>query len=174
MATIQTFASDAPLEDIIEAVRKDGAVIVKDLLPPATIQEMNTLLQPYNDADDPDKGHTIPDSLDEAIEGDFFLKSRTHRIYGLLGKMPGPVSQVVQNPIWAAIMEAFLADKSTEWIGDVEIVQENSWQLALTQSFTILPGCDEQPHHRDQREFGFLSQSLPFITTDGAKLTHNF
>jgi hypothetical protein len=145
MATVQTFPRDAPVADIIEAIKQDGVVIVAEFLPKSTIDEMNKLVQPYMNKNDPNKGHTLPETMD----GFQFLQSRTHRIYGLLGKLPGPVSEVVQHPIWSAIMEAFLADETTEWIGDQEVTQQNTYQLALSQSFTILPGCKAQPLHRD-------------------------
>jgi hypothetical protein len=144
--TLQTFPHDAALADIVAAVQKDGAVIVKDFLPSSTIAEMNTLVQPYMDSQDPDYSHTLPENMD----GFNFLQSRTHRIYGLLGKLPGPVSEVIQHPVWAGVMDAFLSDETTEWIGETEITQSNTWQLTLSQSFTILPGCKEQPLHRDQ------------------------
>lgn len=114
MPSIQTFQDNTLLGEIIGAIREDGVVIVKDFLPAVTIQEMNDLLQPYNDAGNPDEGHSIPNSLDEVIAGDFFIKPRTHSIYGLLGKMPGPVSQVIQHPIWAGIMDAFLSETTAE------------------------------------------------------------
>jgi hypothetical protein len=152
MATIQTLERDAPLSQIIDAIRKDGAVIVSNFLPMSTIEEMNHLIQPYNDNDDPDKGHTVPENLGDGLEDFTFLQAKTHRVYGLLGKLPNQVSDIIQHPVFAGIMDAFLSDTSTEWIGNMEFPQLNSWQLTLAQSFTILPGCKEQPHHRDQRK----------------------
>jgi hypothetical protein len=146
---LQTFENDAPLSEIIKAIEKDGAVIVKNMVPKSTIDSMNSLIQPYMDRNNPDAGHTLPETMD----GFNFLQSKTHRIYGLLGKLPGPVAEIIQHPVWSGIMAAFLSDETTEWIGETEITQQNSYQLTLTQSFTILPGCKAQPLHRDQRSY---------------------
>lgn len=49
------------------------------------------------DAQDSDYSHTLPETMD----GFNFFKARTHRIHELLGKPPGPASEVFQQPVWA-------------------------------------------------------------------------
>lgn len=103
-AALQTIdASSEDLDKIFEAIVKDGGVIVANLLPPALLEELMASIEPHF------QGRKLYDSksADEEL-GDDFFPAGSQRVYGLLGKIPDTISQIMRLTLWQKIMERFL------------------------------------------------------------------
>ena len=50
MPRLETFTPAASIDDIMDAVVRDGAVILKDVLAPVDLAQVNAELKPYVDA----------------------------------------------------------------------------------------------------------------------------
>lgn len=103
-AALQTIdASSENLEKIFEAIVKDGGVIVAGLLPPALLAEIMASIEPHF------QGRKLYDSKSADQElGDDFFPAGSQRVYGLLGKIPDTISQILRLTVWQKIMERFL------------------------------------------------------------------
>jgi hypothetical protein len=149
MSPVTVLPVGAPLEEITSVLERDGVVIIKDFLPASTIKQMNESLKPYIEASTLEGvGEVIPEGFGDGA-GEL-LEGNTYRIYGLLGKMPEQVIEILRHDVWKGIGERLLSDERTEFIGDEEITLKSGYKMSLAQSFTIMAGCKKQKLHRDQ------------------------
>lgn len=128
-STIPRFTASATVDEVADALRDHGVVIVDELLP----------------ADSCDR---VADELGPAIEatppgGDAFAGFSTRRTGGLLTKAPSS-AEMVAHPLVLAVTDAVLWPKKT------------TFQLHLTQSIAIGPGSAAQMLHRDHWCFDFF------------------
>jgi len=109
-----TLSADSPLQEILDIMKRDGGIskiasllrlhirrlafsslpVIKDFANPELLKELNTGFDPLVE------GVETPaerDALDKEL-GEGFSAPNTIRIYGLLGKMPGPISKVIMHP----------------------------------------------------------------------------
>ncbi|MEM8709278.1 MAG: phytanoyl-CoA dioxygenase family protein [Actinomycetota bacterium] len=114
--------------EIAEVLRRDGAVIVDELVAPELIDRFFDEMQPHVDA--------TPNG------GDSFTGFQTRRTGGLLAR--SETSQdLVMHPTVIATCDDFLGHVT-------------SYQLHLTQIIDVGPGSDPQNIHRDQWAFDFF------------------
>jgi len=78
------------------------------------------------------------------------MAGKTYRIWGLLGKMPKEISTIMQNPIWAGVMDHILSQDTCDFYGTQMFHSHSSYTLNIANSFTIHPGAERQTLHRDQ------------------------
>lgn len=128
MATELTrLAADAPIDRILEHIQRDGAVILENVLDPATVDTLVGELRTCIDGTTP--------------VGDDFAGHQTTRTGGLVLKSP-TVRELLMGPLLQPAAQAFLAPH-TEKI-----------QLSLTQIIRLLPGQGAQALHRDRFIWG--------------------
>lgn len=131
---LQTLSNDCTADEINEAMARDGACIVAELLSPAELEAIETDLRPW---------------LERAqTGGDDFTGRRTKRTGALIARCP-TTRAVVMHP---KILEAanLLLRPYCERI-----------QLHLTQTIDILPGQGAQFLHRDRLAWGgFLPKPI--------------
>lgn len=103
-AALQTIeAVSENMDQIFDAIVRDGGVIVSNLLPPALLQELMGKIEPHF------QGRKLYDSKSASEElGDDFFPAGSQRVYGLLGKIPDTISQILRLTVWQKIMERFL------------------------------------------------------------------
>jgi len=121
-------ASASPTE-VTEALRRDGAVIVDELVAPSVMDDVQRELAPYFDA--------TPFGPDE------FSGRRTKRTGALIARS-ATCRDLVQHPLVLGATRELLTDAT-------------SFQLHLTQVIAIGPGEPAQQIHRDQWAFDFFS-----------------
>lgn len=115
-------------EQVVEALTRDGAVIVDDL---ASVQAMDAAaaeLQPWMDV--------------TQVGPDAFSGSRTRRTGGLVARSPA-CREFVTHPLALGVAARFLEHAT-------------SFQLHLTQAIAIGPDEPAQQIHRDQWAFDFF------------------
>ena len=100
---LATIGSGESLEKILDAIARDGGVIVANFLEPALLEEIMTGIEPYF------KGRKLYDSKSAAGElGNDFFPQGSQRIYALLGKIPDTLSKILRLSVWRGVMERYL------------------------------------------------------------------
>lgn len=126
--TLQHLPRSAPAHDVADAIRRDGAVVIDQLVTPDEMDDLATELKPFID-------------LTPCGPDDFSGRS-TKRIGGLVARSP-KARDLVTHPHILAIT------------GDL-LGHATSFQLHLTQVIAIGPGEAAQMIHRDQWAFDFF------------------
>jgi ectoine hydroxylase-related dioxygenase (phytanoyl-CoA dioxygenase family) len=134
MTGLQTLAPEASAADIVAALMRDGACIVRDALDVSQVERINAEVAPF-------VAHASPGRDD-------FTGRQTQRIGALVARSP-LCREVVMHAQILAAAETFLAPYCARI------------QLHLTQLIHILPGQGAQPLHRDRLAWGgFLPESI--------------
>lgn len=124
---LQTLAPDCTVDDIVDAIDRDGACIVRDLLSPQALASLDRDIEPVLERTEP--------------SGDEWAGRRTKRSGGLVAAVPA-CRPVVMHPLVLDAAKAVLGP----WCERI--------QLNVTQLITILPGQGAQPLHRDRFVWG--------------------
>ena len=125
--TLAHFAADIEIEPLMAALRRDGAVIVDDVIAPEALAALCAELAPYVAA--------TPNGRD-SFTGN--LTTRT----GALVARSAQVRALVMDRLIAAAADALLLPFCERW------------QLHLTQAIRIKPGQGAQVIHRDRWAWG--------------------
>lgn len=120
--------SSASGAEIAEVLRRDGAVVVDEMVDPGLLDRFFDEMQPFVDA--------TPNGSDG------FTGFTTRRTGGLLARS-ATAQELVMHPSVIATCDDFLGHVT-------------SYQLHLTQIIDIGPGGEAQPIHRDQWAFDFF------------------
>lgn len=118
---------DCTVADIVRAMERDGACIIRDVLSPEQLQILRADVMPWID-------QTAP-SLDD------WAGRKTKRTGGLIARCP-TVRELAVNPLIVGAANATLSPFCSRI------------QLNITQLITILPGQTAQPLHRDRFVWG--------------------
>jgi len=127
MPRLTTLPNTATKEEILSIINRDGAVIVKDVLSGAEVEQVLNETMPYIDA-------TTPGS-------DQFSGEKTTRTGALVARSPA-CRDLVTNASVVEAANAFLEPYCSRI------------QLHLTQVIRIQPGQDKQQIHRDRWAWG--------------------
>ncbi|KAL2214435.1 hypothetical protein CC79DRAFT_146950 [Sarocladium strictum] len=147
--TLITLDASAPLEDVNKILERDGGVIIANFLP------MDIISKAMKDVDvlfARRKRFEMDSSAKQELGADFFPEG-TQRVYGLLGKIPDFIINVMRHELWRGVMDHFLSDEFFAYTGDKLIPQRSGYMLASTAALRIGPGAEPQPLHRDQLKF---------------------
>ena len=139
MPVLQHFAADAPPEDMLAAIREDGAIVVDNLIAPDTVAALRAETDPYMEATN--------DGTD-AFAG--FMTTRT----GGLVMRSSVCRDLIQHPLVLQLCDNFLLEYCERY------------QLHLTQIIRLRPGQGVQPIHRDRWAWGtHLAHVEPQLNT---------
>ena len=139
MPALQHFAADAAPEQMLEAIRADGAIIIDRLVSTDAIASLRAETDPYMEA-----------SQDGA---DDFSGRSTTRTGGLVSRSIG-VRELIQHPTILSLCDGLLLDSCERY------------QLHLTQIIRLRPGQGNQMIHRDKWAWGtHLSHLEPQLNT---------
>jgi ectoine hydroxylase-related dioxygenase (phytanoyl-CoA dioxygenase family) len=125
---IQHFKRDAPVDEIVGVLRRDGCAIIDALAEPGALERVSEEMAAYLDA--------------TPLGTDAFTGDRTRRTGGLIARSPA-AREITMN---SKVLEvtAGVLEKST------------NFHLHLTQIIAIGPGESAQVVHRDQWAFDFF------------------
>ncbi|KPF66926.1 phytanoyl-CoA dioxygenase [alpha proteobacterium AAP81b] len=139
MPALETFAPDTPPETLAAALRRDGAIIVRDVMPAGLREKLTAEITPYVEA--------TPNGRDE------FTGALTTRTGALVARSPA-TRELLQHPTILALCDAILKPNCERY------------QLHLTQVIRIRPGQPAQQIHRDRWAWGtFLKDIEPQLNT---------
>ncbi|KAL3470492.1 hypothetical protein BJX99DRAFT_251161 [Aspergillus californicus] len=134
-AGVQYVSADAPLDDIIYLLKRDGGLVVRGMV---SQEDLDTT---HND---------IKDRLDkdEEWDGEFFPKE-TRRAPSLIALSPTFVRTQMMHPLFQSICAHFLTTRNSFWWGDK--LKESISKPCITSAVAleIGPGGKAQPLHRD-------------------------
>ncbi len=139
MAELQHFAADAPHEDMLAAIRQDGAIVVDNLITAETVAALRGETDPYMEA--------------TANGSDAFAGFMTTRTGGLVMRS-SLCRDLIQHPLVLRLCDDFLLQYCERY------------QLHLTQIIRLRPGQGVQPIHRDRWAWGtHLAHVEPQLNT---------
>ena len=127
MPSLESFTTAACIDDIMAAVVRDGAVILKDILTPAELAQVNGELKPYVDA--------------TATGQDAFGGFKTTRTGAVMARSPA-AGKLALNPTVRAVADRVL------------LANCDRYHIHVTQVIRIMPGQPAQPIHRDRWLWG--------------------
>jgi ectoine hydroxylase-related dioxygenase (phytanoyl-CoA dioxygenase family) len=127
MTALDVLPANSSVADILAALDRDGALILRDLLPDARIEEIIAQTAGF---------------IDRSAEGrDDFSGRLTRRTGALVARAPA-THEAITHPLVLAAATEYLTRHCARI------------QLHLTQTITILPGQAAQPLHRDRLAWG--------------------
>ncbi|TDI57849.1 MAG: phytanoyl-CoA dioxygenase family protein [Alphaproteobacteria bacterium] len=139
MVQLTTLPASASLDDILAIIHRDGALILKDMLTPAEVDQALAELMPYVDATV--TGH------------DGFSGTKTTRTGALVARSAASRDMIMNQGILDAT-RSFLGPYCTRI------------QLHLGQVIRLMPGQEQQQIHRDRWAWGkFLRSVEPQLNT---------
>lgn len=124
---LQTLDPDCTVEDIAAAMERDGACIIRDMLPPEKLKALQDETAPW---------------IEQTADGlDDWSGRKTKRTGGLIARCAS-VREIAVNPLILGVANATLGPYCSKI------------QLNITQLITILPGQAAQTLHRDRFVWG--------------------
>jgi len=139
MPQIQHFPANAPAADLLGAIRRDGAIVVDDLMSAGSLATLRRETDPYMEA--------------SANGSDDFAGTLTTRTGGLVMRS-ATCRELIQNELVLALCDGFLLP----WC--------QRYQLHLTQIIRLRPGQAAQQIHRDRWAWGVhLAHVEPQLNT---------
>lgn len=126
---LEHLPASADPEKLVEVLRRDGAVIIDDVLDAATVAEIRAEFEPLHEA--------------TATGEDGFTGLNTRRFGALIERAPS-TRPLVMHPLVLAVARGLLE-------------QASAIQLHLTQAICIGPNSPMQGIHRDEWAFDFFA-----------------
>jgi ectoine hydroxylase-related dioxygenase (phytanoyl-CoA dioxygenase family) len=124
---LTTLDPDAKTDEIVEVMKRDGAAILRDVIPTATVEQMLSEVKPYVEG--------------TPMGSDDFTGRKTQRTGALVARTP-TCRELVLDPAVLAAAKSFLSPFTERII------------LHLTQTININPGQGKQVIHRDRLAWG--------------------
>jgi ectoine hydroxylase-related dioxygenase (phytanoyl-CoA dioxygenase family) len=135
MAELTHVTPATSLDDVVETLERDGAVIVEDFVDAETLAALQADLGPGLEA----AGYS-----ESGYDG-----QKTKRLSSLFQRAPRPMTNVVLQPQFLGASRRLLQQPTHMWIGKVKMEVTPSIQVSFTQAIRIDPGQGRQPLHRD-------------------------
>jgi ectoine hydroxylase-related dioxygenase (phytanoyl-CoA dioxygenase family) len=129
--SLSSFDAKVSAAEVVEALRRDGGAIVRNLAPDSLIDAVAGELRPR--FDESGANH-------QAEYRTGFSGKRTLRCYGVLRYAPSS-SDLIAHPLVLQVADAVLLPSCA------------AYQLGSTTGIEILPGQSEQPLHRDDSPY---------------------
>lgn len=127
MRRLNHVPAETPADEIADRLRRDGYVIVDNLVPPALMDAIDDELAPFFAA--------------TPLGYNAMIGTKTRRTGALVARSPA-CRALIRNPTMMDVCRDFLGHAS-------------AFQLMLTQVISIEPGESAQSLHRDQNAFDF-------------------
>ena len=143
-AQLARVAADAPLDEMLAPLRRDGAVIVEDLIGADVIGRVNAEVDEYVEAADPGMSHLNP-----GVQ--FFFGKETRHVAGIPGKSRSFATDVMIHPTLMAICDEILLPACARY------------QLNLGHLIDKGPGGERQMFHRDELVWVHVPRPHPEI-----------
>ncbi len=139
---LETLSRSSPVDKIMAAVERDGAVIVSGFLTPERCQNLLADFTPQLDA--------VEWCNTKSEIGDEFFGRRTKRLHGLPARSPH-FGEFITDPLLAAMCEHFLKPHC------------HDWRLATGELMALGNGETDQTLHRDADSWHRFPEPRPEI-----------
>jgi ectoine hydroxylase-related dioxygenase (phytanoyl-CoA dioxygenase family) len=131
---------------IIDALQRDGAVIVEDLLDPDLLTRFNADVDPFLEAARPAKDREF---LNDVVQ--WFFGAETRDVTGVAGKSRVFATEILTHRVYRAVCDAVLLPSCA------------AYQLNIAHVLERGPGSEQQLIHRDELVWIHLPQPHPDI-----------
>ncbi|PYH75550.1 hypothetical protein BO82DRAFT_359936 [Aspergillus uvarum CBS 121591] len=135
---IQRLPHSAPREDFINALKRDGCVIVQDFTTLETLEEARQEVQPW-----------LEKEQQRSKLG--ALNGGTRTCTRLVGRSKTVREKFFSDPLYQDLAEEFLAITTTNWYGDEPSTNATHPLLSIAITMEIRPGAKAQKLHRDDK-----------------------
>jgi hypothetical protein len=146
----RVYANDASttpalLQSIIE---RDGAVIVKGLVPRELCERVREDLKPQFDTD--------------RVDESGFFPTTTKRAHGILAYSDA-TAELLVNPLFQSVANGILTSNYTYWEGQGKKRVSAKPQIASIVGFRVEPGGTQQALHRDDADYHTKNCDMPVM-----------
>ncbi|RAK77753.1 phytanoyl-CoA dioxygenase family protein [Aspergillus fijiensis CBS 313.89] len=135
---IQRLPYSAPREDFIDALKRDGCVIVQGFTTLETLEEARQEVQPWLEKEE-------QRSKLGALNGG------TRTCTRLIGRSKTVREKFFSDQLYQDLAEEFLAITTTSWYGDEPSTNTTQPLLSIAITMEIRPGANAQKLHRDDK-----------------------
>jgi ectoine hydroxylase-related dioxygenase (phytanoyl-CoA dioxygenase family) len=145
-SSLERVPVSAPTQRIVDALERDGAVIVEDLLDGDVLARFNAELDPHL--------ATAPLAKDRRFVNDaiqWFFGAQTRDVTGVAGKSRVFATEVLTHPVYRAVCDAILLPGCA------------SYQLNIAHVLERGPGSEQQFVHRDELVWVHLPRPHPEV-----------
>jgi ectoine hydroxylase-related dioxygenase (phytanoyl-CoA dioxygenase family) len=122
-------------DQVVQGLIRAGGCIIKNIVPPEALAEIEKDTRPYLEAD-------------KEWNGDFFPKE-SRRVNGLVAKSKAFMKNIVCYPVYQEACKVLLSSHVKSWLGEELVPSTSKPQLNNTIIFSIRPGARAQQLHRD-------------------------
>jgi ectoine hydroxylase-related dioxygenase (phytanoyl-CoA dioxygenase family) len=130
---LQRIPAHAPTQLITEALERDGAVIVEDLLDADVLDRFNAELDPFVERAPAAKDREF---VNDAIK--WFFGAQTRDVTGVAGRSWVFATEILTHPVYTSVCDAILLPSCA------------SYQLNIAHVLDRGPGSEQQFIHRDE------------------------
>jgi hypothetical protein len=123
-------------ELLVSIIKRDGGVIVENLISLELSMRIKSDLKPYFDTD--------------RVDPSGFFPHTTQRATGLLGKSDACV-ELACNTTFINVANAMVSSTYTYWSGDTQETVTSKPIISSTVGFRVNPGGKQQALHRDDK-----------------------
>jgi ectoine hydroxylase-related dioxygenase (phytanoyl-CoA dioxygenase family) len=138
MAELSRLSGDAGVQDVVDALERDGGVVIEGFLAPATLAGLRADLLPRLER--------------QAAGRDGFSGYRTRRLSALFAHTRH-CAEIATHPLYLPAAEHFLRRPREVWVGEERLSLAADVRIGVTQAIQIGPGQGAQPLHRDDTVF---------------------
>ncbi|CEJ85105.1 Putative Phytanoyl-CoA dioxygenase family protein [[Torrubiella] hemipterigena] len=149
--TLQTVDATDPTisADKLEAIlHRDGAFIVKNLVPKELCEQIRKDLRPSFETD--------------IVDESGFFPTTTKRAFSILAKSDACIDLVV-NPLFQNLAAKILTSHYTYWEGQKQLTVSGKPQIATVVGFRVEPGGKQQALHRDDADYHTRNCDMPVM-----------
>ena len=134
MGGLTTVAARSGLDEAVQILRADGAIIVEDFAEPGVLRAL------WEDLG--------PGLVAEGFGADATSGTRTRRLSSLFARTAN-LTPVVTQPLFLGAARRIMQQPATIWMGRERVEVTPNIQVGVTQAIQIHPGQGRQPLHRD-------------------------
>lgn len=123
---LSTVSCDAPIEQVVEIIKRDGAVVISNFVSGETLKSLAEELEPYLSA--------TPCGVDP-----YFAGTQTRRVARIIGRSDTAV-EVALNPLFLGAARKILQVPAHVWVGRIESRSSLIFNSALPRLFRSVRG----------------------------------
>lgn len=148
LATVSALDPSITAEHLTSLLNKDGALIVKNLIPKELCEQIRKDLKLSFDGD--------------KVDPSGFFPTTTKRAYSILAKSDAAAKLVV-NPLFQSVASEVLTSHYTYWEGQKQLSVSGKPHIASIVGFRVEPGGKQQSLHRDDADYHTRNCDMPVM-----------
>ncbi|CAH0022756.1 unnamed protein product [Clonostachys rhizophaga] len=158
---LTTIDASEPLDRILDAIARDGGVIVSNFLEPGLLEESMRAMESFMTPSLPRKTSGMTSSQRAYVRTSSHAgcdpsapKTNARCLQGLLAKMPEQITKIIRLSVWQGVMAHFLNGEFVGFDGANKTTRKSGYILSSTAAIRLVPGAERQALHRDDVNYG--------------------